>query len=338
MSAQTRYPLISVILPVYQGEATVMKAVRSVLRQSYPHLELIIVDDGSTDDTLSLLGRITDKRVQLYTQENQGAATARNTALQYAKGTYIAFIDSDDVWFPDKLKHEIAVVRKVNVPVCLVYSWYYAVDEANRLINLSPPHRMRGNIFNDVMRKESVLLPSTTLFHRQVFEKLGGFPTHRFHEDRTFSIMASKYFPAYPTQKRLVIYRQSLSGKCRRVLKDYQQAVDAEYSIINALRDLLSVNELRELVDLETRNLFYRFLMYNFVDSARRIYRQVNPHTLGSGKKAVLAQASISSGVNMLYYARLTVQFSIRYLLSPWWRVKSRSLLQPDRMNPHVRL
>jgi glycosyltransferase involved in cell wall biosynthesis len=105
--------------------------VRSVLSQTYPHWELIIIDDGSNDTTLDLTSRfaenLADGRVRIIHQQNQGVAAARNNGFTQARGSYIAFLDADDVWLPQKLMEEVAVLRAKTTsenPACLVYSSY----------------------------------------------------------------------------------------------------------------------------------------------------------------------------------------------------------------------
>ena len=89
--------LVSVILPVFNGQDTLLEAVDSVLAQTYKDLELIIVNDGSTDRTSYILDTLIDPRVNVISTSNQGVSTARNTALLQSKGDFISFIDSDDV-------------------------------------------------------------------------------------------------------------------------------------------------------------------------------------------------------------------------------------------------
>lgn len=99
--------LVSVIMPVYNRENTIRQAIDSVLCQTYSSLELIIVDDGSTDNTLEIVQAYTDRRVRLIRQAHGGANKARNMGIAHARGEYIAFQDSDDEWLADKLDTQI---------------------------------------------------------------------------------------------------------------------------------------------------------------------------------------------------------------------------------------
>lgn len=313
-------PLVSVILPVYQGEALVLRAVASVLGQSHGTLELIVVDDGSTDRTPLLLERVKDPRMEVLRVENGGVARARNLGMARSRGEYLAFLDADDLWHPDFLKEALATARRNGEPHCLVYGWYYAVDDRERLVNLSHPFTASGAIFDDVLRNEGILLPSTTVIHRRVYEALGGFPTDCYHEDRAFFIRACRRFPAFPTGERLVVYRQTPAGRARRVLKDFDEALDAELSIVRSLEPVLDPDETATLERYQMRFLLNRFLMYNRLAHARRLYPRVDRALLASDKKGALAVLSMKTGVDLLYLARVAVQTVTRFALLPWWR------------------
>lgn len=105
--------LVSIIMPSYNTASYIQETVESVLKQTYTNWELIIVDDCSTDDTDNVLTTFTDTRIRIYKNEkNSGAAVSRNKALREAKGKWIAFLDSDDLWSPDKLKKQITFMKK----------------------------------------------------------------------------------------------------------------------------------------------------------------------------------------------------------------------------------
>lgn len=112
--------MISVIIPVYNRENTIKRAIMSVLNQSFRDIELIVIDDGSTDNSANVIKAIKDERLKYVYQSNKGACVARNHGIDIAKGDYIAFHDSDDIWLPDKLKiqYEALLVNKADVIFC----------------------------------------------------------------------------------------------------------------------------------------------------------------------------------------------------------------------------
>lgn len=103
-------PLVSVIMPVFNASSTLAQALNSVLWQGYEAIEIVAVDDGSTDDSLRVLGTYGDA-VRVLQQHQQGPASARNLALQHVRGQYVAFIDADDVWLPGKLPSQVAYLQ-----------------------------------------------------------------------------------------------------------------------------------------------------------------------------------------------------------------------------------
>lgn len=124
--------LFSIVMPTYNSERYVTEAIASVLQQSYPEWELLIVDDCSTDSTLNIVQDFADRdaRIRFFTlAENKGPAAARNLAIQQAQGRYIAFLDSDDIWRPEKLKVQLKYFK--NSEYALIYSAYEIIKEDN---------------------------------------------------------------------------------------------------------------------------------------------------------------------------------------------------------------
>ncbi|MEU8773337.1 glycosyltransferase family 2 protein [Streptomyces sp. NPDC048606] len=122
-------PLVSVVMPVYNAAATLGPAVRSVLAQTHTDVELLITDDGSTDGSMDLLREFAgrDERVLPEAAARQGgAARARNLAIERARGDYVAFLDSDDMWLPTKLEKQIAFAATAGTP--LTFTSYYKMD------------------------------------------------------------------------------------------------------------------------------------------------------------------------------------------------------------------
>lgn len=313
-------PLVSVIVPVFQGERLIVGAVKSILAQTYGHLEVIVVDDGSTDGTLRRLTEITDSRLRVISQANGGTARARNTALSLARGTYIAFLDSDDRWFPRKVESEVELLRGAPDVVGIAYSSYYAVDDRGRLLNRAPARKHAGIAFDLLIDGEDFLMPSVCLFDRRIFEQIGYFNPESYHEDHEFIMRALRSYPIYPTRKRLVIYRQSTSGKCRSILDNYERAKSEEIATLGFIANSLSDDERERFRENLLRSLFFRFLMYGFDRHAKDLMEDINVVGLKRhGKKGWLAWLFTWSGLNFLQPSRVIIQSIHRLLLQPSW-------------------
>lgn len=140
LAAEGDRPLVSIVLPTYNRADTLERAVRSVLAQSYDHLELIVVDDASTDATATVIRRVEDRRVRyLRLAVNRGAAAARNTGVRAARGSLIAFQDSDDEWLPGKLATQVPALLASPPCVAMVYSPMVRVGEDGKEWVLDTP-------------------------------------------------------------------------------------------------------------------------------------------------------------------------------------------------------
>jgi teichuronic acid biosynthesis glycosyltransferase TuaG len=129
-------PLVSIITPTYNSEKFIAETIRSVQSQSYSNWEMLVVDDCSTDATESIIKSFIkdDRRITFYKLEkNSGAGVARNQAIQMAGGRFIAFLDSDDLWKPEKLQKQVEFMLLNNLP--FTFSFYDCIDEAGNLLN-----------------------------------------------------------------------------------------------------------------------------------------------------------------------------------------------------------
>lgn len=168
-------PLVSVIIPSYNSAQYVAAAVESILAQSYPHVEIIVVDDGSTDNTAAVMAAYAaNPRVRYIRQENGGVSRARNHGIEQSSGQYIGFLDADDTWLPSKLKLQMAVFqRDPNCKAC--YGAYILVDADLNEIGIRHSPR-RGRTLEDLLIHGNVIGNiCTVVCERSLFEKVGGF-------------------------------------------------------------------------------------------------------------------------------------------------------------------
>lgn len=200
-------PLVSVIIPTYNRAPLIESSIRSVFAQDYPNIEVIVVDDGSIDDTELVVSRLADKRLRYFKQtENHGAPAARNVGVREAHGDFLAFLDSDDAWEPNKLSRQMETMVRTGAETALVYTGMRKVDESGATIGFKKPKK-RGWIYNDLLRDNVVGSTSTALVRTSAFRAVGGFDeTLRSRQDLDLWIrIAAKYrvdFVAAP----LVIY------------------------------------------------------------------------------------------------------------------------------------
>ncbi|MDY6906011.1 MAG: glycosyltransferase [Thermodesulfobacteriota bacterium] len=165
-------PLVSVVIPTFNRGHMVADAVASVLAQDYPHLELIVVDDGSTDDTSAVLAPCQDS-ITLLTQANAGVSAARNRGVRHARGEYVAFLDSDDWWQPGKITAQVSFFR--SHPQALVCQTEEIWIRNGRRVNPGKRHKKPAGLIFEPSLELCLVSPSAVMLKRDFFIEMGGF-------------------------------------------------------------------------------------------------------------------------------------------------------------------
>ena len=178
-------PRVSVILPVYNGAGTIELALRSVFDQTFTDFEVVVVDDGSTDDTPSVLAKFKD-RIRMIRQANRGFPGARNTAIAASRGDLLALIDHDDQWLPRKLELNVAALDR-DLGASLVYSDLVVVNELGEESRASPIGSATAHApsMDEMLARMWPIMPSTVVMRRAAFERAGGFG-ESLHQDLDF--------------------------------------------------------------------------------------------------------------------------------------------------------
>lgn len=169
---KSRAPAVSVIIPTFNRSAMVLEAVDSVLSQSFRDFELIVVDDGSTDGTADLLAPYGD-RLRLLRQENGGVSSARNCGLRASRAPLMAFLDSDDLWHPEKLSCQASYLRTFPA-AALCHTEEIWVRKGVRVNPRDRHAKAEGHSFRRLLR-ESLISPSAVMIRRELFDEVGGF-------------------------------------------------------------------------------------------------------------------------------------------------------------------
>jgi len=168
-------PLVSVVIPTYNRSQLILRAVRSVLEQTYTNLECIVVDDFSSDNTKEIIKSVKDERIiYLRHKDNQRASAARNTGIKCAKGDYVAFLDDDDLWLPTKLEKQMLLIQNLSEKFGMVYCWMDYFDKNGNNIKEHHPI-LKGNVFKHVLESQGIGGCPTLLVRKEVFESIGEF-------------------------------------------------------------------------------------------------------------------------------------------------------------------
>ena len=230
-------PTVSVIVPAYNAGLVIEETLRSALAQTLSEIEVLVVDDGSTDDTVEVVRRVAaeDPRVRLIEQENAGVATARNVAIAAARGTYVAPLDADDVWYPNKLDDQVTRMERGGRDMGMVYSWWVSIDETETIRGSSFPCRVEGNVALCLLYSNFIGNASVPLYRRSAIERVGGYdPALRAQgaqgcEDWDLSLRVAARYDTGVAPGHHVGYRQvpgTMSTDVAMMARSYYAVID----------------------------------------------------------------------------------------------------------------
>jgi teichuronic acid biosynthesis glycosyltransferase TuaG len=226
--------LVSVIIPVYNSEKYIGKTIESALNQTYKNIQIILVDDCSIDETKKVINdyMIKYKNIIYHNQKyNAGAAVARNKALELAKGRYVSFLDSDDLWYPQKLEKQLNLMKQKNAAIC--YTAIEIIDEDDNLIK--GKREVIEKIDYKFLLKNTMIATSTVVVDRKL---TGDFvmPLLRSGQDyATWLQLMRKGTIAYGINEVLVKYRKGQNSLSSNKLKSVHQVwnIQVKYEKIN---------------------------------------------------------------------------------------------------------
>lgn len=170
-------PLVTVVVPAYNAAATLDETLLSVRAQTHRNLEILVVDDGSTDGTAEVAAAHVraDPRVRLIGQANAGVAAARNLGVAQARGELVAPIDADDLWRADKIERQLAALQAGGEAVALVYTWFASIDARGFVISARSRPSAEGDVLAALARRNFVGNGSSALIRRSAILEVGGY-------------------------------------------------------------------------------------------------------------------------------------------------------------------
>ncbi|HBH96722.1 MAG TPA: hypothetical protein DDX89_02870, partial [Candidatus Omnitrophica bacterium] len=206
-------PLVSVVIPAYNAGDRLDAAIRSVLNQTYPRVEIIVVDDGSTDDA-ALRVRAWKDCVRYVRQEHAGPGAARNRGIAEASGEYVALLDADDLWLPRKLERQVAVLQReptVDATQCSAY----VVNERLEVMEVRRCRQDRDTYVDALLFRNLPALSSTLLVRTPCLEACGGFSADQPEETWDFAVRLLRHAKLKSLPEALVLYRQHQGNRSR---------------------------------------------------------------------------------------------------------------------------
>jgi glycosyltransferase involved in cell wall biosynthesis len=251
-------PLVSVIVIFYKAEKYIQETIDSIISQTYPHWELLLVDDGSTDGSTKIARDSAAERPdQIYylkhpEHANRGMSASRNLGITHSKGEYVAFLDADDLWFQNKLEDQISLLN-LHPHVGMLYgqsqywySWTQNTEDAHR--DFIPPHGLEPDkIYNPpellhmlIQGKAAIPCPSNILARRSAIEELGGFVDvfKGLYEDQALYAKVFLNYPVYVANKCWDRYRQHPHSITAMATKTGEEALARRF-FLNWLQEYL---------------------------------------------------------------------------------------------------
>lgn len=220
-----RKNIISVIIPAYNAQNTIAESIDSVLSQSFDDFELIVIDDCSSDKTKVIIHSYTDNRIRyIQNEKNLGVAETRNRGVEQANGEWIAFLDADDVWKPDKLSRQLAFAEETNAEITYTASAFMDSDGKRFDCIMSVVHELR---YNELL-KRNLMSCSSVMARRELIKKYP-FPSRSTtHEDYVVWLrILCDVEIAYGLNEPLLVYRMSKASKSANRFKSARMVFNA---------------------------------------------------------------------------------------------------------------
>jgi glycosyltransferase involved in cell wall biosynthesis len=226
-------PLVSVIVPAFNAAPFIGRTLDSVLSQTYRHLEVLVVDDGSADATprIAEARAEADGRVRLLRQQNQGVAAARNAGVAEARGEYVAPIDADDLWYPTKIERQVQSLERAGAAHGLAYTWWIGIDEHDVPNIRSHPWTVEGDIAEAHTALNFIGNASVPLIRRVCFDTVGGYDESfrargaQGCEDWDLSLRIAERYRVSVVPEHLTGYRRmagSMSGNVATMIRSHE--------------------------------------------------------------------------------------------------------------------
>jgi glycosyltransferase involved in cell wall biosynthesis len=302
-------PLISIIIPTYNRKVYLPLAIESALQQTYRNIELIVVDDGSTDGTKESIQINNGSKYRYIWQENQGVSAARNLGLSIANGKYIAFLDSDDLWHPEKIFYQVRELEKQsNKNAIAVFGSVWRIDERGKIVGKKPVTNGK-NIKNyqliDYFTKNVIYAPpSNLLIFKKPLLQIGGFDPHIHNgEDKDLIIRIRQKGEIVYLNKPLLYYRiHSASTQGIPKLENIDDVLKDHINVLNKNSSLLNEKDLQQIENtlaLEYEQAAYWYFSYNAWEKGLQNLNQAIDLDRDCGKDINRLSQQISiSGIN----------------------------------------
>lgn len=257
-------PLVSVVIPAHNAAATVRETISSVLRQTFDHFELIVINDGSTDATEQIVADITDSRVQCFSFANAGPSAARNRGMERSTGEFIAFLDADDLWLPGKIAAQVEALQK-NPDAALAFSWSDSIDESGSFLKKGNYVRPEDPVYEQLIAWNFLDNGSTPMVRRGALQEVGFFDeTLRLGEDWDMWLRLAFRYPIVCVPEVHVLYRVRKSSASSNV----KPLAEGTLEVLRRALDRLPPGAKRNRLERTAKAILYQSLAMRLVETS----------------------------------------------------------------------
>jgi glycosyltransferase involved in cell wall biosynthesis len=212
-------PLISVIVPVYNGEKTIRETLNSLFKQTFTDFEVLVINDGSQDATLEIVSSIKDPRLKVFSYLNAGPSASRNRGVALASGEYISFLDADDLWTPDKLEAQLKALQ-AHPEAALAYSWTDFINESNQFLRRGSYINVTGDVYKQLLLTNFLENGSNALIRQHALAEVGEFDESMTHgEDWDMWLRLAAHYPFVAVPSPQILYRVYATSSSANVSK-----------------------------------------------------------------------------------------------------------------------
>ena len=228
-------PKVSVIIPTYNSSRTIGETLQSVFRQTYSDFEILLINDGSTDNLMGVLKGFQDSRLQILDYENGGLCVARNRGIDRASGDYLIFLDADDLWSSDKLESHVNALdqaKKANARAGVVYSWSYFLDDETQSCFINQPKPYEGDVLAKILESNFLTNGSNPMITREAIDSVGYFNPdfNKGAEDWEYWIRLARQWDYLLVPRRQIFYRQSRQSMSSNI----DNMEDAQFQVLES--------------------------------------------------------------------------------------------------------
>ncbi len=251
----------SVVIPLYNKQQSIVNTILSVFKQSYQNFEIVIIDDGSTDSSVDAVKSISDERVRLINQDNQGVSAARNRGIKEAKNEWIAFLDGDDLWETNHLEEIVKMMRIF--PDEKVYATSFEFSDKRKMFKheRSSPIFKIDEYFKEAI-KENIMWTSIVVVHKDCFSVVKGFNEKlKYGEDLDLWYRLAQKFDIIKNTKVTAVYRVDAENR-----SDHKQDLYKCFEYYIDLKKTYNNSEKEYLIFLINRRLYSYIRTFNLVD------------------------------------------------------------------------